>query len=189
MRWVRLQPHPLFRVLVAVVVLLAAGCGATTRSTTATTAPAMASLPSERATVAYVNDGDTLTLEGGARVRLVQIDAPELYDDCYGKAARTALRRLVPNGSRVVLIRDPALDATDRFGRRLRYVLIRGLNVNVALVAQGAASPYFFRGERGRFAAALLDAVGHARDARRGYWGACPGARLNTGIGSITGHA
>jgi micrococcal nuclease len=188
---VRLQPEPLVPIA-ASFALLTAGCGAGATSSpapTTTTTPATASLPTELATVAYVNDGDTLTLKSGARVRLVQIDAPELYDDCYGKAARAALRRLVPNGTRVSLIRDPALDATDRYGRRLRYVLARGLNVNAALVEQGAASPYFFRGERGVYANALIDAVRDARDAGRGYWGACPGAKLNTGIGSITGPA
>jgi len=165
--------------------LLAAGCG----DTTTTTAPAAASLPSQPATVDYVNDGDTVTLTSGARVRLVQIDAPELYADCYGKRARAALRRLVPNGSRVVLIRDPALDATDRYGRMLRYVLVRGINVNVALVRQGAASPYFFHDERGVYAGSFLDAVREARAAGRGYWSACPRARLNVGVGSITGPA
>ena len=50
-------------------------------------------------------------------------------------------------------------------------------------------SPYFFRNERGRYAGDLLDAVDEARDARRGYWGACPAAKLNTGIGSVTGKA
>lgn len=168
------------------IALLAPGCGEATPSTTPGAADGV---PTERATVAYVNDGDTLTLTNGARVRLVQIDAPELYDDCYGKAARVALRRLVPNGSRVVLAADPALDATDRYGRRLRYVVVGGTNVNVALVRQGAASPYFFRGGRGRYAAALLDAVHEAQARRRGYWGACPRARLDVGLGSITGPA
>jgi endonuclease YncB( thermonuclease family) len=164
----------------------AAGCGSDTPTSTR---PSTDSLTTEHATVAYVNDGDTLTLSTGARVRLVQIDAPELYDDCYGNAARLALRRLVPNGTRVMLVRDLALDGTDRYGRRLRYVIKGGTNVNVALVRLGAASPYFFRGDRGRYARALEDAVRAARSARRGYWGACPGARLNTGIGSITGPA
>jgi endonuclease YncB( thermonuclease family) len=176
--------HPL--VSFAALLVLATGCAA--RETPRTT-PATASLPSELATVAYVNDGDTLTLTSGGRVRLVQIDAPELYDDCYGKAARAALRRLVPNGSRVVLIRDPALDASDKYGRKLRYVLVRGLDVNVELVRRGAASPYFFRGDRGVYADVLLDAVDEARSAHRGYWGACPGARLDVRTGSITGHA
>jgi micrococcal nuclease len=86
-------------------------------------------------------------------------------------------------------VRDPALDATDRYGRQLRYVFANGTNVNLALVRQGAASPYFFRNERGRYADELRGAVDEARAARRGYWGACPRAELNTGLGSITGPA
>jgi len=134
-----------------------------------------------------VNDGDTLTLRGGAKVRLVQVDAPELTSDCYGRAAQRALVALVPQGTRVRLVRDPALDDTDRYGRLLRYVLVGDTDVNVELVRRGAASPYFFRNERGEHAGELLDAVDAARDERAGYWGACPAAKLNTGLGSITG--
>jgi len=141
----------------------------------------------ETATVASLSDGDTLRTTAGRKVRLVQIDAPELHGDCYGKAALSALRRLAPVGSRITLLRDPALDNTDRYGRQLRYVLVSGANVNVALVREGAASPYFFRGDRGRYAEGLVAAVAEARAAKRGYWGACPGAKLNTGVGSITG--
>lgn len=135
----------------------------------------------------WVNDGDTLTLTSGAKVRLVQIDAPELETDCYGRAALRALIALAPRGTHVTLVSDPRLDDRDTYGRLLRYVVVRGENVNVQLVREGAASPYFFRGERGRYAGELLAAVDKARIARRGFWGACPGARLNTGLGSITG--
>ena len=44
------------------------------------------------------------------------------------------------------------------------------------LVREGAASPYFFRNDRGRYAHDLLGAVDEARGAHRGYWGACPAA-------------
>jgi micrococcal nuclease len=166
--------------------LVSAGCGAPESPP----APAaVASSASESATVAYVNDGDTLRTTSGRRVRLLQIDAPELNGDCFGKAALAALRRLAPEGAHITLVRDPALDATDRYGRQLRYVLVPGTNVNVALVREGAASPYFFRNGRGRYARDLLDAVTEARAAHRGYWGACPGAKLNPGLGSITGPA
>ena len=74
-------------------------------------------------------------------------------------------------------------------GRLLRYVFVGRRNVNVELVREGAASPYFFRNDRGRYADDLLDAVDEAREARRGFWGACPGAELNTGLGSVTGPA
>jgi micrococcal nuclease len=166
--------------------LLALGCAGPDGAASPTEAAAAGG---EQATVAYVNDGDTLRTASGRRVRLVQIDAPELQSDCYGKAALAALRRLAPVGKTITLVLDPALDATDRYGRQLRYVFVDGANVNVALVRQGAASPYFYRGERGRYAGDLLEAVGEARAAKRGYWGACPAARLETGIGSVTGSA
>jgi micrococcal nuclease len=163
------------------LLLVAAGCdeGATTGQP-----------PGARdGVVARVNDGDTLTLEGGAKVRLVQIDAPELTTDCFGRNARAALASLTPPGTRVRLVRDPALDDTDRYGRLLRYVLVGETDVNVELVRRGGASPYFFRNERGEHALELLDAVRTAQDSRDGYWGACPGARLNTGLGALTGPA
>ena len=143
----------------------------------------------DAATVEWVNDGDTLTLSGGAKVRLVQIDAPELQSDCYGRAALRALIDLAPKGTHVTLVADPELDERDVHGRLLRYVYRDGMNVNVELVRRGAASPYYFRKERGGFAGELDDAVEDARDRRAGYWGACPGADLDTGRGSITGPA
>ena len=138
-------------------------------------------------TVVRINDGDTLTVSGAGKVRLLQVDAPELTTDCHGGPALEALRKLTPVGARVTLAADPTLDDRDRYGRPLRYVFAGGTNVNVALVRRGAASPYFFRNERGRYADELLDAVAEARNRRAGYWGACPGAELNPGLGSITG--
>jgi micrococcal nuclease len=130
--------------------------------------------------VVSVYDGDTLTVAGGARVRLLQIDTPELASgECYGRAARTALLGLVPVGSTVTLEPDPDLDQVDRYGRLLRYVLRGGHNVNLELVQQGAAAPYFYRGDRGRYASALLSAATRAKAARRGLWGACPGTALD----------
>ncbi|HXF98711.1 MAG TPA: thermonuclease family protein [Gaiellaceae bacterium] len=133
-----------------------------------------------RASVAWVVDGDTVALAGGERVRLLQIDAPEVgTGECYSRAARTALLGLLPPGSRVTLERDPALDAVDRYGRLLRYLWRGGVNVNLELVRRGAAAPYFYRGERGRYASRLLAAARAARAARRGLWGACPGTVLD----------
>ena len=144
-------------------------------------------IASDLGVVARVNDGDTITLRGGEKLRLLQIDAPELTDDCYGRAAKTALERHLRPGTQAQLRRDPELDQTDSYGRLLRYVFVRGENVNVELVREGAASPYFFRKERGAYADELLAAVDEARKARRGYWGSCPAAELNTGLGSVTG--
>jgi endonuclease YncB( thermonuclease family) len=128
----------------------------------------------EGATVARIGDGDSLELWGGVRVRLLQVDAPELGGgECYAREALRELERLAPPGERVLLESDPRLDRTDRHGRLLRYVRATGTNVNVQLVRSGAATPYFVRGERGRYADDLLSAVDSARAQRRGLWGVC----------------
>jgi micrococcal nuclease len=164
-----------------------AGCSSSGSTATTEENRTNSASSGEPATVEFVSDGDSLRTTAGKKVRLLQIDAPELHGDCFGKAALSALRQLTPKGTPVTLVRDPELDQTDRYGRLLRYVIVHGTNVNVALVRGGTASPYFFRNERGRYAGQLLAAVKKARAAKLGYWGACPKARLNTGLGSITG--
>jgi endonuclease YncB( thermonuclease family) len=124
--------------------------------------------------VARIGDGDTLDVRGGARVRLVQIDAPELGEgECYAHEAKHELERLAPRGAHVELVDDPGLADIDRYGRLLRYVEIERTNVNVELVRRGAAAPYFRGGDRGTHADELLDAVGEARVGHRGMWGSC----------------
>ena len=124
--------------------------------------------------VAYVVDGDTIRLTDKVYVRLVQIDTPEEgTGECYSRAAAKALRRLLPDGSEVRLEADPRLDQIDRFGRLLRYVWFRGVNLNLELVHEGAATVWFYGHDRGRYAEALLAAARNARAANRGLWGAC----------------
>jgi micrococcal nuclease len=127
--------------------------------------------------VARVIDGDTIVLTNGAHVRLLQIDTPEPgTSECYSRAAGRDLRRMLPVGSVVTLETDPALDRVDRYGRLLRYVYGGRTNLNLALVRDGSATVWFFDGDRGRYASALLAAAQAARHARRGLWGACPHA-------------
>src|SRR5262245_49266504 len=111
--------------------------------------------PSTLARIDHVADGDTVALTNGRRVRLVQIDTPEVYfgTECYGPQASATTKRLLPPGTLVRLVVEPATDRVDRYGRLLRYVIRArdNLNANVRLVAVGAA-PYFYEGRRGRFA-------------------------------------
>jgi endonuclease YncB( thermonuclease family) len=138
-------------------------------------------------TVASVVDGDTIRLTNGQRVRLVQIDAPELRGgECYANDARATLSRLLPAGTRVRLEVDPRLDRVDRYGRRLAYVFKGRENVNLTLVARGAASVWFYGGVRGRYAVRLDTAARAARAARRGLWGACRGTRYDPTAGVQT---
>jgi micrococcal nuclease len=132
------------------------------------------------AIVDHVYDGDTLTLTSGYRVRLLQIDTPELGSgECYSRAARTALLNLAPAGSRIELETDSALDNVDRYGRLLRYIHRGSLNVNVQLVRRGDAAPYFYDGDHGKYAGELLADARRAKAAKRGLWGACPRTRLD----------
>jgi endonuclease YncB( thermonuclease family) len=129
--------------------------------------------------VGHVVDGDTIDLSNGARVRLVQIDTPEVYfhPECYGQRASAATKRLLPRGTRVRLTSEPATDPTDQYGRLLRYVIRArdGVDINIRLVAIGAAAPYFYAHRRGRYAARLETLARRARARRLGLWGHCPG--------------
>jgi micrococcal nuclease len=130
--------------------------------------------------VASVYDGDTISLTDGRRVRLVQIDTPELGSgECYSRASRKVLLEILPAGSRVTLEVDPRLDGVDRYGRLLRYVHRGPLNANVLLVRAGAAAPYFYGRELGKYALRMLADAQRAKAAKRGLWGACSGTVLD----------
>jgi micrococcal nuclease len=131
----------------------------------------------------HVSDGDTVALRNGQRVRLVQIDTPEVFfgRECYGRAASLRTKTLLPPGTRVRLVPEPVTDRVDQYGRLLRYVVrIRdGVNVNVRLVAVGAAAPYFYRHRRGKYASRLEALARRARAKRLGLWRVCPRTPYN----------
>ncbi len=151
--------------------------------------PAGANPPAFR--IDHVVDGDTVVLRNGVHVRLVQIDTPEVYfqPECYGRRASAVTRRLLRPGTLVRLLREPATDRVDEYGRLLRYVvrIHDGLDVNVRLVALGAAAPYFYRHRRGRFAAKLERLAKRARARKLGLWGHCPGTAYDPYRGVSTG--
>ena len=94
-------------------------------------------LPSAR--VDRVIDGDTLILEGGRRVRLLGIDAPEPRAP-GGPEAAARLRELVA-GRRVRLeFAAPLAGRTeDRYGRLLARVRVGGADVGERLRREGHA--------------------------------------------------
>ena len=127
-------------------------------------------LPAQRVlqgTVTEVQDGDTLTLDGTHRVRLVGIDAPELSQD-YGGQSRAALRALVEGHAVSITYSE-----TDRYGRLLGQVFASGCtDVNLRQVQTGAA--WFYRayqcdlGPAQRQALDAAERLAHA--ARHGLW-------------------
>jgi endonuclease YncB( thermonuclease family) len=131
------------------------------------------------AVVSRVVDGDSITLNTGEKVRLLQIDTPELASsECYGLQARAALTSLLNTKALITLREDPKLDKVDRYGRSLRYIFVGNTNINLRMVEMGAAAPYFYRGEKGLYSAQFLKAAQRAKASNRGLWKTCPGTAL-----------
>lgn len=91
-----------------------------------------------------VVDGDTIWLEG-QKVRLADIDAPETHDPrcpeekALGDQATRRLQQLLNAGS--VTLSSYERDE-DRYGRKLRIVLVDGTSAGDTLVSEGLARPY-----------------------------------------------
>lgn len=130
--------------------------------------------------VIRVIDGDTIELSNGEQVRLLQIDTPELTgSECYSREATKLLRDLIDQEN-VALLSDDNLDNRDRFNRLLRYVFFNGININVHMVKEGAAAPYFYSNQYGIHAQELHNAAEKANKEKLGLWGECPEAVLET---------
>jgi endonuclease YncB( thermonuclease family) len=87
--------------------------------------------------VTYVIDGDTVVVSGRRHVRLVGIDTPE-RDQCGYDAATRSLQRLVLHQP-VRLVPPAGEGDADRYGRLLRYVLVRGRDAGLAQIEGGYA--------------------------------------------------
>lgn len=91
-----------------------------------------------------VVDGDTLWIDG-VKVRVADIDAPETHDykcaseKALGDRATARLRQLVNSGT-VTLGRIDRDE--DRYGRKLRIVMVDGESVGDTLVGEGLARWY-----------------------------------------------
>ncbi|MSU89422.1 thermonuclease family protein [Rhodobacteraceae bacterium 2CG4] len=114
-----------------------------------------------------VIDGDTFEMDG-RRIRLLNIDAPEIGQTCRdaagqawrcGEAAANALRALVARGP----VRCAA-DDVDLYGRDLAHCTAGGADIGGALVAQGLAVAFV------RYSDEYLDAEIAAFKSGKGMW-------------------
>jgi endonuclease YncB( thermonuclease family) len=128
--------------------------------------------PGETGRIARVFDGDTLTLDAGLRVRLVEIEAPsERYSDGYAKEAREALE--AASVGRIAQLFYGGL-SRDRYQRALAHVIASnetGSDVwlNGYMVRQGAARVRTYP-DNARRVRQLLKLESEARKAKRGLW-------------------
>lgn len=172
------------RALWACVALLAlAGCG-----DGGEIPPAPPSVPAEAqaATIDSVVDGDTIwviaespgPLTEGERhkVRLLEIDAPELYGaggrpECGARESREFLRTRLYEGSTVHLVSDRT--ERDRYDRALRYIWdAKGRFINRILVREGHARAVLFE-PNDHFINTIRQAESEARVSKAGLWETC----------------
>ena len=89
-----------------------------------------------------VVDGDTIDVRG-QRIRMVDYDTPEISDPrcaseyALGQKAKFRLLELLNSGP--VEIRASGARDIDKYGRKLRLVLVNGRSVGDTLVAEGLA--------------------------------------------------
>lgn len=102
------------------------------------------------AVASYVDDGDTIRLTNGDRVRLAGIDAPEVAHPAYaeraarpsepfGDASKQALMALLATSHNRLRVRY-GVESEDRYGRKLAYLYLPGgQSIQADLVARGMA--------------------------------------------------
>ncbi len=139
--------------------------------------PARATHPS--CVVDRVIDGDTFVCTDEARVRLLQINAPELRD-CGGEWGKAALAFLfLPPGTIVRLDYDEI--NLDRFGRHLAAPVVTGTdgadyNISIVLVYVGLARAAYY-GDNAKYLEWARAAEHWARTAQWNMW--APGGPFN----------
>jgi len=151
----------------------------------------------QEVSVVKIYDGDTILTSSDVKVRLLQIDTPELATkECHAEESKiqletflaTALQSLTisevkpKNLTKINGVRleaDSNLDSEDRYGRKLSYLFIEKLNINIEMVKIGAATPYFYRGEKGKYSIELEEAAEYAKQNQLGVWATCPGFVYN----------
>jgi len=123
-------------------------------------------------TVRWVNDGDTVVLTTGQRVRYIGLNAPEIDHadqkaQPYGYRARSFNKTLVLS-KRIRLEYD--VERFDRYGRLLAYVFLEdGRFLNARLLEAGLAY-YLYRKPNSKYGEILLKAQQDAMVSRKGLW-------------------
>jgi len=129
--------------------------------------------PSQIWIVAYENavlvtrviDGDTIEIEGGAKVRYIGIDAPEIGEPYYLEAEEANCNLV--EGKKIRLEKD--VEDKDKYGRLLRYVWVDDIMVNAELVRLGYAYCYSYPPNL-KYQTYFLQMEKEAREHKRGLW-------------------
>jgi endonuclease YncB( thermonuclease family) len=123
-------------------------------------------------TVRWVNDGDTVVLTTGQRIRYIGLNAPEIDHDNqkahpYGYQAKSFNKDLV-SSQRIRLEYDT--ERFDRYGRVLAYIYLEdGTFLNARLLQAGLAF-YLYRKPNLKYSKILLKSQQDAMELKKGLW-------------------
>lgn len=125
-------------------------------------------------TVQNVVDGDTIDVAQDGetkRVRLLNIDTPEMGKECLAEEAKQYLAGLLPVGTVVTLEYDD--EREDKYGRTLAGVFKEGSLINASVAEEGFAVPMKVGGNT-RFFSEVSAAADRAHAAGKGINSAGP---------------
>lgn len=122
--------------------------------------------------VRWVDDGDTIVLEDGRRIRYIGINAPEIgHDDIPPQPLGVEAKNF---NKKQVLYRYVRLEfdreKTDQYGRTLAYIFnLAGAFINREILSNGYGH-YLYRYPNVQYDALLLEAQRSAMKAGKGIW-------------------
>lgn len=128
----------------------------------------------EWVSVKWVDDGDTILLTDGRRVRYIGINAPEVAHAKYGQSAEPFGKKAFEANKALVYGKKVRLEfdreAKDHYGRLLAYVYLEdGRCVNFELINAGWAYT-LYKKPNDRYDRLLLEAQRRAMKAGVGIW-------------------
>jgi micrococcal nuclease len=133
--------------------------------------PELADKKVEESIVARVVDGDTFETDLGQKVRLIGVNTPEKFGKAqyYGIEASQFTKEQL-EGQKVYMFKD--VSETDKYGRLLRYVFIKGNTVmyNETLLQEGFANVMTYPPDV-MFAKKFVIFEREARTNNTGLWG------------------
>ena len=155
------------RLLLAAIVLSAAGCGSDAPSQPTPPPP-----PASSPTVSSITDGDTLrfspALQGNTVLRMLHMDAPEMAQAPWGEQSRAELLRLAPPSTALRIETGQML--IDPFGRLLGHAIRSdGLDLNREQLRLGQGVLFVIWPNVARFEDYRAAEI-EAQDQGRGVW-------------------
>ena len=158
----------IFILLLCIMTTLVCGC-INNQEEASHTEPTTQSSGLVEVMVTEVVDGDTITISGGERIRLIGIDAPETDEEYYQESKTYLTNQILHQEIKL------ESDVTDKgkYGRSLRYIWFDGELINAQIVRNGLAIAKQFDPDI-KYQHLIADAEKEAMEQKVMMWSAVP---------------